>query len=174
MNKENENKKRGYIYGIVDNELNEIVYIGSSFNYPCKRKSVLKYETFTVRKNTPIMKYFIKRTADDPEKFNDMFSVETLYCGYFENNEEGKEERLYIEREYIDYYNPKYNTNRPIISYEERLEKIHEWQSKFKNSIPEKRKEPKPGTYYAKNREAVLERTKGYIDNEKRRNLYKK
>lgn len=159
-----------YIYGIMYTPENTLVYIGSTRNKPSRRKAVIKYETFTQEIGTPLMEYIIEKTKGDKAAYDTDFVFVTLFQGNFKN----KEERLYKEREYIENFNPLCNVNSPVISYSEHVKKVIEWQKNNKDRIPERRKSPEKGTYYYNNREKVLERSKAYIESQKRRNLYKK
>lgn len=159
-----------YIYGILYTPENQLVYIGSTSRKPSRRKAVIKYETFTQGIGTPLMQYILEKTKGDKAAYDKDFMFVTLFQGEFAT----KEERLYKERKYIDNFNPLCNVNSPVISYKERIEKTIQWQKDNKDRVPERRKKPEKGTYYYKNRDKVLERSKAYVASQKRRDLYKK
>ena len=126
------------IYSIKD-LTGEIIYIGSTTQKISKRISHhLTYafgDKYSKEWNRSL--YDQIRKTCDRKSFYDYFKVEVIYtCDV-----DSKREKLMIEREYVDKYNPKDNDRMPYATKEEKEEQGREAARKWKKNNPERNRE---------------------------------
>ena len=112
----------------------ELLYIGSTVNF-VKRQQHHKYGFYQRlckrQNNKPLYQHMRQLCAD----------FETYCFKTLETKKLSKEDRLIKERELIEAYSPLCNKSRPIITFEEKMQTIHESYQRHRDVYLEKYKE---------------------------------
>jgi len=127
------------IYAIKESSTGEVIYIGSTTKKLSERiPQHLTYafnENYSKKWNRYLYKHM--REKCDRKSFYDYFNVELIYTCEVSN----KSEKLMVEREYVDKYNPKDNVIKPYATDYEKKEQHRKACRKWKKNNPEKNRE---------------------------------
>lgn len=136
-----------WIYEIIENETNKIIYIGSTTGkYFCLRKCEHTRPSTTKSGRQPKLYNYIQENGGW-KKFN--FNI----IQYFDTID--KKELLILEKQFINKKTPLANSIKPIETYEEYLERKRIQLKKFRKDHPEyliKQKQQKSQIEYTKRR----------------------